>query len=286
MLGQTLYYAVCVVVAFGVVGAGSYIKNFVQYGHPFYPIMTVERQENVNVMQGYLPDEIEKLLPIEKWALVSFSKTESARGDVPIHLKVPFSFHSDELIINHIDTERGGMGPFYGGLLIVSIAGIFWWIFASKKKSGKLQQNQWLVLACMVSCAVLISIISSIWLARYSPYAYFPIMAFGVLLCGKMNCSGKAGHIRTIGIFISALILFNNMLFTRCVWMGIQNTMYIKSMRSEQGMHASEIECYLPSYEGPFFNFMDTGISVIRRQDTPSDLAEWNQCVGVYWRYR
>lgn len=136
MVGQTLYYAVCVIAAFGVVGAGCYIRNLVQYGHPFYPIMTVQSRENINVMAGYLPDEVEALPSIEKWALVSFSKTEFARGDVPIHLKFPFSFHADELVINHIDTERGGMGPFYSGLLLVSVFAIFGWIFVSKKNSA------------------------------------------------------------------------------------------------------------------------------------------------------
>lgn len=145
-------------------------------------------------------------------------------------------------------------------------------------------QSHWLVLACMTACVVLISIISSSWLARYSPYIYFPIMVSGVLLCQKMN-SARWGGAKIIGLLFAGLVLINNILFMRCIWMGVSDTMYVKNIRTGQTENASTVVCYLSNYEGLIFNFIDEGFSVIRSYDTPEDLEEWNQCAGVYWRY-
>lgn len=181
ILKLTGFYVVAVCCAVFLVGAGSYLKNYIAGGHPFYPIMGKQATISEDTMMaGYLPDEVEPLGNFSKWTLVFLSRTQGGRGDIPIQLKIPFTFHKSELIVNAIDTERAGFGFWFSGLFIVgmviSIAGA---IQLGKNGEG-LKAIE--ISVCLACCVLLVGIVSASWLARYSPYLYLPVQIAGGLL--------------------------------------------------------------------------------------------------------
>lgn len=279
ILRLTGYYLVCCLAAFGIAGAGAYVKNTICYGHPFYPIIEKGNTQRMDIMAGYLPEEVEQLLPVQKWALITFSKTESARGDTDLHLKLPFHFEKEELLITHIDTERGGMGVFYSGLLLISLG--YSLLYYIRRKS--LGLHGVLYIACLAACFLLICIIDASWLARYSPYIYFPVMFTGVQMCAQLAKGKQKTALCAAGVIFISLTLINNASFLYCARSTIGETRRIREIRSK---HTSlTVSIYLPSYEGPVFNFMDDKLLLERMPEAPDDLNEWYSSQGIYWRY-
>lgn len=177
----TLYYVAVVAVAIGIVGAPSYMRNLVVYGHPAYPIMGKNayiKQEDLT--EGYLPPELTAKGNYEKWVRVTFSRTQGGvLGETPVEWKAPFTFSADELTINLVDTQRAGFGFAFSGLLVVAVGVL---ACAVIKWRRRYPIAALCLLGILLASGALIGILEASWLARYTSFLYILLpLAAGVL---------------------------------------------------------------------------------------------------------
>ncbi|MDP2028665.1 MAG: hypothetical protein Q8K12_03400 [Thiobacillus sp.] len=110
-------------VAVIVVGYQPYITNTLQQGHPFYP--AVGREDGRNVQWRSAPPEFLAMNRVEKLAYSLGSQSSGSSG-APAW-KIPFSVEKQELYAFFTtDVRYGGFGPWFGGILLLALAGVPW----------------------------------------------------------------------------------------------------------------------------------------------------------------
>ena len=102
--------------AVGVVGASSYIKNTITNGHPFYPLAG---EGKVDIITGNSPKDLLDKNRFEKIFISTFSETSNSL-EQGINYKKPFTLTKQELqFARNPDTRVGGFGPLFGGIIIL-----------------------------------------------------------------------------------------------------------------------------------------------------------------------
>lgn len=200
-LKKWFIYFACVYI-FGVifVGASVYVKNFVKYGHPFYPLLG--ESTDVDIVTDNEPVELTEYNHAEKFIYTLFSKTYTWYDKKP-ELKLPFTVYESELdSMQYVDTRVGGFGPLYSGMLILSIPIILFYIIRNIQK--KRRENILLIL--IILCIILpIPILPVVWQLRYYPQFYLlPIIALYLLLINRKNL------FKTVYFVILSLVLIVN----------------------------------------------------------------------------
>ena len=85
---MTAFYLVTCIVAIILVGFSSYVKNFVEHGHPLYPLAG---EGKVDIMTGNQPSSFDNMIGLKKLIYSVFSETDNIVGDGRSpKLKVPF----------------------------------------------------------------------------------------------------------------------------------------------------------------------------------------------------
>ncbi|MCB0847401.1 MAG: hypothetical protein KDE26_29325, partial [Bacteroidetes bacterium] len=156
--------------AIGLFAFHPYMTNTLRHGDPFFPFNDPEHQ--TAIIRTQLPDELLDKNRLEKLVLSTFSQTENTPNE-PLKWKIPFTFNPEKLrFFKGPDTRVGGWGPWFGGMLILSLSG---WIFLLKdKKNHKLALNTGL---CIVFILGSVFIIPEAWNARYVPqYFFIPVI--------------------------------------------------------------------------------------------------------------
>lgn len=261
----TIFYVAVVLCSVVIVGATSYVRNTVVWGHPFHPIMGPNATSSeAAVMGGYLPENVADKSAIEKWFLVFFSKTKcAAHEETPIQLKIPFTFTADELNVTTIDTERAGFGFLYSGIFLVSLAVSALEIWAAIKHK---EYEEAVLLGTIHGCwLVLVSIVSASWLARYSPYLFVPVVLAQILLLRRGNFAAKAGF-----VILSGMILLNSL--TLAIFPA-------KQIKQSVSMHAAinqiknttEPVVMTCGMCGPLFNLMDEDVNYVVVDELPGE---------------
>lgn len=115
----TITLIASLVIAVGVVGASSYIKNTITNGHPFYPLAG---EGKVDIMSSNTPEQLLDNNRVEKLFISTFSKTTNEFNG-QIEYKIPFTMTLHELsAARATDTRIGGFGPLFGGAIILFLA--------------------------------------------------------------------------------------------------------------------------------------------------------------------
>lgn len=176
---RTGYYLLVVAASVLLAGSNSYVRNALDHGSPFYPLMG---PETVDIIEGYQPDSFADMNPYEQFALSVLSRTENLWKE-PVDLKVPFTFEPAELAVSAVDTRRAGFGAFSSGVFIASgavcLAGcaVLW-------RRGPGRGREWVPVAAafLVPAVALVGLTDGCWWARYTPYVWAaPVVALVML---------------------------------------------------------------------------------------------------------
>lgn len=198
-------YFVCVYIfAIVFVGASVYVKNFLNYGHPFYPLLGEET--DVDIVTDNEPAGLIEYNHVEKFIYTLFSKTYTWYDKKP-ELKIPFTVYESEFeSMQFVDTRVGGFGPLYSGMLILSIPIILFYIIRNIQKKRRMN----ILLILIILCIILpIPILPVVWQLRYYPQFYLlPIIALYLLLINKKNIFKT-----TYFIILSLVLVVNISLF-------------------------------------------------------------------------
>lgn len=214
LIKETIFYVVVVVISVLIVGSSSYTKNFIEHGHPFYPLYGKGHVENMVLME--MPNSMQNDNKLMIFIKGIFSKSEnsspsySTSNDQP-DWKIPFTLTRTELY-NFItpDIRIGGFGYFFGGIFILSVIGTIIYIikFIKQKQYEDLAKN---ILFLLIASILILALDGSYW-ARYIPYVYmFPILTIYNLFRVKIDNRVFKIYPLIICIFMilnSALIIY------------------------------------------------------------------------------
>lgn len=179
-------------IGFLFVGSSTYVKNVINYGHPFYPLY------GENAVPSFVdqPELFNNFSHIHKFVHSLFSKTNTWYRPDP-ELKIPFTVYESEMnSIKYPDIRIGGLGVWYSGILLLSIPillGLF--IYLCYKKS------KWAIVLALFGIGIVgpIPILPMVWQLRYYPQFYLiPILAAGFLICYPKKWANITGIIFTI----------------------------------------------------------------------------------------
>ena len=238
----TIFYTVTVVVSLGIVGFSSYGKNFIDYGHPLYPLYGKNHVENMVLAEQ--PSSFKDKNHVEIFLYSIFSKGENVSAsyderNIQPTLKMPFTILDGELENYKIpDIRIGGFGPLFSVVFIASIIGTIYIIVKLiKNKSWNLLIPYILILG--VTAILIIALDGNYW-ARYIPYFYaVPLIVLTYLLWDKNK---KIEYI--LGIILSIIMVVNVLLITNVT---------IKNTRKDDiyiGNRVNEFIEYYNNYQG------------------------------------
>lgn len=182
-----LFFIVLYIFAVLIVGQSVYVKNFLQYGHPFYPLKG--EATDVDIVTGNEPTGLEEYSHVEKFIYTLFSKTYTWYDKKP-ELKLPFTVYNSELeSMKYVDTRIGAFGPLYSGILLISLPIIIFYIIKNLiKKNNKII----LLLLILIAIILPIPILPVVWQLRYYPQLYLlPIIALFLLILDSKNIFKK-----------------------------------------------------------------------------------------------
>ena len=194
-----------------------YLKNMNQNGHPFYPLMG---KEKVDFVEDYVPDV---LLPYSNVKRIVVSSFLSIGNRADARFKIPFTFTRNELQkLRNGGARVGDFGPWWGGILIISIIFYLYNIFRYRKKF-KIS-----IFEISIFTIILLMFLNKAgWWLRYTPY--FWLIPLGVYF--------SISRLKKSSIFLNVLLMLVvvNSLLIFTVSIGVR---YLDSMR----MHKKLVE--------------------------------------------
>lgn len=203
----TVFYSIVVSISLLIVGFSSYAKNFIDHGHPLYPLYGEGHVQNMVLMEQ--PKSFNDKSNIEIFLISIFSKGENvspsySENNVQPKLKIPFAILDGEINNYSIpDIRVGGFGPLFSVVFIVSIVGTIYMIIDFiKNKKYQLLIPYLIILGIITFLLLLLD--GNYW-ARYIPYFYaIPILVLTYLLWEKEKINAYI-----IGISISIIMIIN-----------------------------------------------------------------------------
>lgn len=216
----TFVSAIALIVGVFVVGLSVYPKNFIDHGHPFYPIMGENKED---IMTSNQPDYFKKKKPIEKFTIATFSKMENITEvtQKKATYKIPFTVFKSELksLVSY-DLRISGNGLFFSGILIISLILLIVFLILVFKKD----KQKFILYAIPLGITlILIFVMQDIWWARYFPQLHFFVFA-SILL-------SKDGIFKVLKYILLIILLINNILFLGCNI--IYTCSYVKSINNQ-----------------------------------------------------
>ena len=263
---NTVFYIVTCSIAIFLVGFSTYVTNYIEDGHPLYPLAGDNKRD---IMTGNQPTAFNKINGIQRLLISTFAKTSN---DFSTKLpKLKFPFHVDEqekeIAALGVDTRISGFGPLFGGMLCFSAAILTFGMYCLLKFN-----KYWFCILTSVLAVILILLlcIEESWWARYSPYFYLIPMIAVVLFFIAFNNEVK---------FLKFLIGVITVLFIFCC---VKNTNYfvkyievcrIETIQTKENFEYAKklsedkqikIAINSSSHYGIEFNLKDKGINYIK----------------------
>ena len=172
-------YTCIVGISVVIIGYSSYIKNQINNGNFFYPLMG---KNKVDIMTYNEPKSFQTRNVLDKFVTSIFGVSENVKSNVTDNdpkTKIPFTIKEKEIEqYNKPDLRISGFGVWFSGIIIISILVIVYQMCKDKDK-----ENNILCLAFAITCSILILLTDGSWWARYTPYLYLiPIIALYMLV--------------------------------------------------------------------------------------------------------
>lgn len=193
-------------------GFNPYVTNTVQRGHPLYPVMGTKNYPGIYEQTGKdSNEELETPKNLRgKPGWYSFLYTSFSRpGNAPYNnvdnaeLLFPFSLSlRDWKAYEFHETRTAGFGPFYGVMLLLSIAAVFL-LFTSSTTYIRLP-----LLLCVVSIIVSLLLSRHFWWPRFLPQLWLlPVIPVLFLLL-----KARTPGLRLFALGCSVLIIVNGLI--------------------------------------------------------------------------
>ena len=210
ILKQLIFVGIIsLVFAVGVVGASTYIRNYIVHGNPLYPIMG---KGSIDVITTNIPVTYSHKSTVHKFLESNLGETDNISavwsatpGKLDSSLKVPFTFNIAELNLlskGSPDLRQAGYGVWFGGILLLSCAASAYLLL--KNRNTLKNRNLGFVILPIVPVLISIFATDDAWWARYLPQLIiFPVAILGLLYLNKSKV--WAG-------LLSFTLLFNVML--------------------------------------------------------------------------
>lgn len=190
------------IISVAICGSSTYVKNFIDHGHPFYPLMG---EQAVDIETGNEPESFKNKSHTKKWLYATFSKTYTWYNKSP-ELKIPFSIYESELeSIKYPDIRIGGLGVWFSGILVLSVIGILsagYFVFKKSLKS--------FIVSLLLICAIFLPIpkLPIVWQARYYPQIYLvSFIAIFMLLLANKKAFKYFAYLIIVCTFINSILL-------------------------------------------------------------------------------
>lgn len=263
---NTLFYIVTCSVAIFLVGFSTYVTNYIDDGHPFYPLAGENKKD---IMTGNQPDAFAYINGVQRLLISTFAKTSNISGDKLPDLKFPFYVSEEEAQIAAlgVDTRMAGFGPLFGGMICFSIAILSFAMYCLFKLN-----RYWfsILLSTLVVVLTLLLCIEESWWARYSPYFYLVPMISVVLFFIAFNNEVRFFKF-LIGV-ITALFIYccfvNTNYFNEYVKTCRENTIITKDNLEYAKLNSQDknirVAINSSSHYGIEFNLKDNGINYIK----------------------
>lgn len=177
----------------------QYLSQFLATGNPFNPI-TWSRLISI---EGNSPVNLVGQDPLSKFVTSLFSKSQN--GSEPTQFKLPFTLYPEELpSFTWPDPRVGGFGPFFGGIIILTILLAVTQVFRRYQHRGTGDS-----FCLWLSALILISTLSNseAWWARYVPQLW--IIPICIVLTNLATSSTFMTRVmtRALMIFLSLNLL-------------------------------------------------------------------------------
>ncbi|MCB9397527.1 MAG: hypothetical protein H6510_06925 [Acidobacteria bacterium] len=168
-----------------VLGFNPYVRNWMGWGHPFYP--AVGWKQGQTVVSDQAPPEFLAKPALERFLLAQLGRPKLTN---PFEREAAMPFSSVSFLPS-VDARYGGFGPWFSGILLLSLAAVFW-----------TRARTWLVFGVWIVLTAIA--FPEAWWARYVPQiGLLP----GVVVLGLMASGGKW---RLFGGWLLSLIILVN----------------------------------------------------------------------------
>ena len=249
----TIISIVGVIIGVFVIGLSVYPKNFVQKGHPFYPIYGSGK---VDIITMYQPASFKNMNTPKKYFISMFSKVDNIGwwSKYEPSYKIPFTYDANEVdIIKYSDTRISGNGVIFGGIFAIVCISLLLTSFIILKRDYNL------FIMCtipIIITIILILFLSESWWARYFPQTYF-IVLFALLYLYELN-----NNTSLVTLTILIMMLFNNnfITFRESVNYAIEfkNVVSKDLITIKNSLEKDDILVLKsPSYVGSLYNMLD-----------------------------
>ena len=248
------------IVSIVVLGYAPYVRNWLEYGHIFHPLMGANR---VDIMEA---ETLRALTPVKRFFFSLFAHTHSGFA-TEMQLKVPFFFTWEELrYAGGSDIRIAGFGPFYSGALVIAL-GVAVVLGRYKWRDERVQWAGLLLAAVVASAAIL----PENWWARYVPQLWLvPVVIAAAALALPNPRLVIAGW-----CIVVVMLLNSTVAFSSNVWLTAKRhhavNAQIEQLRRQSGRYC----VYFGAAQSRLILFRQAGLDVrpIERQNACSDFV-------------
>ena len=283
----TIVSIVSLIIGVFVIGLSVYPKNFIEKGHPFYPIMG---KDKVDIMTNNQPYYFGKKSTLEKFYIATFSKAENiiriSKSEAT--LKMPFTIYPEEFYnLSVSDLRMSGNGILFSGILVLSVILFAIYIFKIYKKDKKLF---YLIIIPTVITILLIIFLDESWWARYFPQLHLIVFfALAILLYNKSKTSIGLLYILLTIILLNNYITLNASLNSSINYTRSVNTQYYYFDISDKKKQCT-LSLYSDGLDGAFYNIIEkenkNKVVVSTKKEYESHKEEYNDFMGGYVKWR
>jgi hypothetical protein len=174
---QTIFYAGVFIIGVLVLGYSTYVRNTVQNGHPFYPLMG-ENNIGEQVAKVTMPANFIDKNRFEKFNLATFARPKWARAPLNSMAKPLFTVNGimDYDSFLRADGEMSGFGPTYAEMFLMIAAGLLLLLLFDRKTISL----HHLILYGVIMASIII--MPAFWYARYAPQIWLLSILFIITL--------------------------------------------------------------------------------------------------------
>jgi hypothetical protein len=189
------------------IGFNPYVTNFVNKGHPFWPLMG---KDKVDIMTMEYPTSWQHMNRFHKLYLALFTHTDDMnllqKPDQEVVLKIPFTFNKTD-VHNSVNPVvlMAGFGPLFSGILILSLILLIWTLIKPYPS-----EKRFYLLLVLLTLTGTILMMEEAWDFRYVPQFWFiPIV---IALASEYSPVKRIRYLRnTIYLLIAVNLSFSTL---------------------------------------------------------------------------
>jgi hypothetical protein len=174
-LGLLAYCAAMAVCAVLVLGASTYVVNFLRYGNPLHGMLG---QSAINSLPANLTSPVINALPLIAQFFVSMFSPMSGEAFTQISLKLPFTITREEWSLSTLGANVSGWGILFGGIFLLSVLIV---LITAIRMFRRSPRAFWLLLGTLLIAILPAAFVLNLYSARDNLLPYWAPLA--ALVC-------------------------------------------------------------------------------------------------------